>query len=358
MTRAAQRTDGARRQPGTRGLRSGLVLALALAACGGGNEMELRPVGASSDDHGYADLIAAIEEQSKQPTSPTHYRDFVERVQVLSPRFNEEMREIAELYTAFRALPVIEAHLDRPRSEQLGLLAKTVFPTAFGLEPNDDESVDGYLQRLCGVEDPLSCKQYVPEGWPVVMSARARRSLKHRAQEALDGCGLCPDEASHRAYLEKFSKLAAKEDAYAARVDRRFRTDRWPVTGQNGGEPWAGYPLFALVGDGKAVFGDEELAPGKWAEPLAARRGDAKTLGVHLLPDTKVQTLRVLAADAAAAGFTQIALQARRSEYPYEIRQYAISLGRKGARVDVRDIDSVQILVRALDLNKSPAPRL
>lgn len=337
------------------------VLAVALVAtcaCGGGNEMELRPVGEATEDHGYAELIAAIEEQSKEPGSPQHYRDFVEKVQGLSPRFNEEMQEVAELYMAFRALPVIEAHLDRPREEQLELLAKTVYPTAFGFEPRDAESVEEYLARLCGVEKPLSCKQYVPEGWPVILSARARRALKFRAQEALDGCGLCPDEASHRKYLEKFSSIAAKEDAYAAEADERFRADRWPVTGQTGGQPWGDHPLFELIGDGKATLRGEELPPGKWAAPLAERRADAAVLGVHLLPGTKVSTLRALARDAAAAGYEQLALQARRVGFPYELREYRIALASRGPRIDVRDIDSIQILTRALDLFDGPTPRL
>ena len=56
-------------------------------------------------------------------------------------------------------------------------------------------------------------------------------------------------------------------------------------------------------------------------------------------------------AAAARAGYRTVALQVRGKTYPYALGEYRIAAARggRGESVDIRDVDTVQILVRALD---------
>jgi hypothetical protein len=325
-----------------------LLPLLALAVGCTGREVELLQPAPDENDHGRAALLAAVEEHAALPPSPAAYRAFTTKVDALRPRFNAEVSDHAGLYVAFFALPVLEAQLERPRPEQLEALALTVLPAAFGVQPRPQETVRDYLLRVCGREQPLDCKDWVPEGWPVMLLARARRELKHKAGEALSTCTICGDESRYEQMLAHFSELVAKEDAHAKLMEDEYVPSAWPTAGEHA-DAWAGAPLFAIDGDGNARLGDETLPPGSWRLALrGARAGGNTTLGVHLRPRDRLKTLRTVAADAAAAGYTELALQVRRHGFPYPLAQYRISL-RAGRRVDVRDTDTIQILARALD---------
>ena len=80
--------------------------------------------------------------------------------------------------------------------------------------------------------------------------------------------------------------------------------------------------------------------------------GDVLVLGVYLLPAAYVSAARMLLAEARAAGFAQLALQVRATEYPYDLKEYRLTTGkqRSSVRVRVRSTDSIQVLVQGLDV--------
>jgi len=325
-----------------------------LAGCPG-KDVELLPPGADGSDHGQAALIAAVESYNGKPATPAGYRAFALEIDGLRPIFNEEVGEFADMYLSFLALPILEAQLDRPRDQQLEALALTVFPTAFGVEPRAGEAVRDYLLRLCGESKPLECREYAPEGWPLILSAKVRRTMKHRAQGALDSCSICGERATYVGILEKFDTGAAKEDALAAEHEDEYDPHRWPMSGESAA-PWSGAPLFALV-DGDALLDGAPLPSGAWHPSLTAARHGTRVLGVHLTPSTQVRTLRVLATDATRAGYHELALQVRDRRFPYTLGEYRIALRGAAPRLDTRDIDTIQILARALDLTRSKTDR-
>jgi hypothetical protein len=332
------------------------VAVLLIAGACTGRDIDMVEVEPDDNDHGHAALLAAVEAHTKRPVTPEAFREFALEIRGIAPRFNEEISEFAELYLAFAALPVMQSLVDLPRDEQLDRLALTVFPTAFGLEPEPGETAYDYLLRLCGEAQPLECKEYAPQGWPVVLVAKARRKLKHRAQEALSGCNICGNEDTYTGILEEFGETVAKEDAYAALHEDDYLPEKWPLAGP-AAEPWSDAHVFALAG-GDATLDAEPLPTGRWVKPLAAARDGDTVLGVHLRPTAKVRELRVIAGDASKAGYRELALQVREKSYPFERKQYRLQLTGRATRVDVRDIDTIQILARALDpmaARKTPA---
>jgi len=327
-----------------------LALSALLALTTGcpGQQIEMVERKPDDNDHGHAALLAAVEAHTAVPPSPVAFREFVLQIAQLRPRFNEEVSDFAELYLAFSALPVMESLVDLPRDQQLHALALTVFPTAFGLEPIAGEKPRDYLLRLCGEQQPLECKEYVPEAWPVVLSAKVRRKLKFRAQEALSGCNICGNEETYTGILERFSDKVAAEDAFAALNEGDYFPSAWSIAG-GAAATWSGAPVFAIDGDGDAVFEGEELPVGSWQQPLKQGRQGRAVLGVHLRPDDRVRTLKTIATDASRAGYSELALQVRAHGFPYVLSEYRIGLRGRGKRIDVRDVDTIQILARVLD---------
>ncbi len=323
-----------------------VALAVVLAGCPD-KEIEVVKPGPATNDYAYKDLLAAVADHATKPVSPEEFKAFADRVGQLRPRFNEEIRELADMYLAFAALPVLQQQLDRPRDEQLHALALTVYPTAFGVGARDGESARDYLLRLCGEELMFECRDIVPEGWPVLLSAKVRRKMKQKAQTALKNCVTCADKAIYQQRLDDYKKSVTAEDAYAKEHESDYSPRAWAMSAGNV-RPWSGAVVFALDG-GEPLLAGKPLPTGSWVEPMADARGDARVLGVHLKPGARVDQLRAIAKDAAAAGYDELALQVRDRQYPYELGEYRISLARKGKRIDVRDIDTVQILARQLD---------
>jgi hypothetical protein len=326
------------------------MVAALLAGCPG-REIQIVGRGDGGHDYGYDQLLAAVARHAEQPVSPDQFRQFVGQVDQLAPQFNEDTEQRAELHTAFFAIEVVRAQREHPPAQQLSALALSVFPTAFRVTPRADESERAYLLRLCGTEKPDECRAIVPEGWPIVLTARARRRLKERAVEALSNCRRCEDVSTFSAELEAFSAEVKELDAEAARRRDDFSPRRWPVAAAQG-QPWPDQaPLLSIAADGEARLNGEPVPPERRPERLRALRKDGRTLGVHLLPSDRVGTLRAIGAEARRVGYQVVALQARERQFPYPVRAYPLSVGRgRGARrADVREVDTIQILVRSLD---------
>lgn len=332
--------------------RLAVPLAVGLAAAGllgcSGKSLETVDQDEPASDYGQGDLMAAVAEAAKAPTSPQAFRALAVRVEELRPRFNDRVAEIAELQLAFQALGPLTAQLAEPPEAQLAALATTVWPTALRVEPEKGETPRQYLERVCSGPLAGECKYVVPEAWPVVMSAKVWRRLKTRARDAYADCFRCQDDPTYAAALETYDRHDTEWQSRARTYGDRAAPSFWPRAGGHAA-PWSGAPLLELGTDTVSLAG-EDMGDDEWRRMLRERRGDATVLGVHLRPRQEVRTLRAALADAAAAGWHEVALQVRDGSYPWELREYRLATRRKGAPLQVRDVDSIQVLVQALDV--------
>jgi len=241
------------------------------------------------------------------------------------------------------------AQLDRPLDEQMAALALTVWPTALHVAPRPGEAARAYLERACAGPLAAECKYVVPEYWPLVLTGRVWRRMKNRARDAYSDCRPCKQDPSYAALLEEYDLRESRMNRLVTAEKGRVGRDAWPEAGANGAAP-LGAPILDLVPDPPHFMG--EPVEGNWRERVrASRRGNGrdKVLAVHLKPRSEVRVLRDVLRSALAAGYKTVALQARQREYPYLLREYHLALRGGGRAVDVRDVDTIQYLVRTLD---------
>ena len=330
-----------------------LALAAAIAAASGACQQRKIDVvqgnGDRTGDYGRQALRAAVQKFRSAPRSPEAYRALAVEVDRIRPAFNQDVADEAERGLSFMALGPMAAQLDRPFEDQMNTLALTVWPTAIRLAPQANETARAYLERACGTTMAAECKYVVPEYWPLVLSARVWKRLKDRARDAYGECRQCKQDPSFAALLEEDEQDASRVVRLAKAEEGRVERSAWPEAGENASE-WSGAPVLDLVPDPPMFMG--EPVEGSWRERVrASRRGNGKdkVLAVHLRPRAEVRHLRDALRSAAAAGYHTVALQARGHSYPYPLREYRLAARGTGRRVDVRDVDSIQYLVRTLD---------
>jgi hypothetical protein len=332
--------------PGRRSLAMAAI-AVALVGCKG-KEFRVIDEDHGADDYGQSDLMRAVSEMAAAPTSPLAYRAMAVRIEEMRYRFNERVTDMAELKLAFLALGPLTAHLVNPPDEQLAALATTVWPTAFRVEPEPQETPRQYLERVCTGPLGGECKYVVPEAWSIVMNAMVWRRMKLRAREAYSRCGLCVQDPSYQGALEAYDRWDTESQARARRLGDRASPQFWPRAGQHAA-PWSGAPLLEL-GDDTVSLAGEPMTDEEWRRLLAERRDGRTLLGVHLRPRQEVRVLRSALVDAARGGWTEVALQVREGTYPWTLREYRLSTRGKSGGVPVRDVDSIQVLIQALDI--------
>jgi hypothetical protein len=330
-----------------------LVMTAAVAASGGCGKKRIEVADQKEDttgDYGKVELDRAVTEFRKQPTSPQAYRAVAVEVARLDPVFNQPVRDVAERQLAFLSLEPMAAQIDKPGEQQLEALALTVWPTAFNVEPNRGESARAYLERVCAGPLATECKYIVPEEWPVVLSAMVWRRMKMRAREAYTQCRLCRQDPSYPAMLEKFDQYDNRAQAARAKLGDRADRDAWPEAGASMAA-WSAAPLLDLVADPFEWNGEE--FEGDWQDRISSRPAGADVLGLHVRPRTEVRHVRAVVAAAGRAGYRAVALQVRARAFPYTLGEYRIATARaaggRAESVDIRDVDTVQILVRSLD---------
>lgn len=326
--------------------RAALALVLGLSACTQ-DRMEVVDQASRADDYGRADLLAAIAAQAARPTDAAGYRAFAVRVAELRSRFNQGVADLAELELAFLAYGVMAAQLDAPPPAQLAALALTVWPTALRIEPKPGESTVAYLERVCTTELASDCKYVVPEEWPIVLSAMVWRRMKVRARDAYGDCRLCELEPSYIKVLEDYDRHDTAWQARVALLQDRIEPGYWPRAGGNAA-PHSGAPLLMLGAETVHLEG-APLQEDEWRRLLAERRAGRTVLGVQLRPRQEVRVLDAALLDAARAGWTELALEVRDGAYPWTLREYRIATQRRGRGLGMRAVDSIQLLVRALD---------
>jgi hypothetical protein len=322
---------------------------------------------AASNSYGQEELLAAVERFGQSQRTPADYRALAAEVERLTPQFNEVVAGEASRNLAFLALDPLDAHFDAPPAKQLEVLGLTVWPTALGEPPTPDEDAWAYSERLCA--GPLSeqCKQIVPEHRALILSQLVWRHFEERARSALKECKECEGDPRYPAALERFDQRESELSARAGEITRRAHPKHWPIAGEHA-SPWSQPPVVTVRDDGTARLDAQpekglearELPPGGWEEALTEVRNGGDTLGVWIAPGHDLGRLRRLGEAARTAGFRQLAIQARASQFPYELREYHVALARRST-VSLRDNDSVQLLISALDsglANDQPMPAL
>lgn len=312
-------------------------------------------------DYKRTELIKAAAEAGDHP-SPKAFRRFAARVAELAPGFSESVRAEAERALVFMAADPMAALVDKSPIEQRDALATTVWPTAFGVEPKSGETPAAYVERICRDDLALDCKYAVPEYQPVLLSSLAWRKLKERARDSYKTCDQCGNDARFERVLQRYDKYDRIMSGRAGNAADRAHPRAWPFAGKNG-RRWSGAPVLAIKLSGKATFRGKSTKPGKWRDAIARSAAATEPLGVYLHPKDRVSTLRGVMADAASAGYSEIALQARVPEYPFELREYRLvtkpGKGSKIKKLMVRDIDTIQVLVQTLNANTDPdGPKL
>ncbi|HUH04501.1 MAG TPA: hypothetical protein VML75_21040 [Kofleriaceae bacterium] len=338
-----------------------VALALPLPSLAGCPQDEIRVRAGDPDepgDNGRQALLEAGALMRQTPTSPEAFGVLYQRVEELRPWFTKETTELAERTLAFAAVPVMEAVATRPADEQARALALTVWSAAFRTAPFPGEDPDGFTRRLCGEILRTECGDIVPQYWTLILSQLAWRRFGERARAMFNHCPECRVDSGYRAALEILSRRNEELLVTRARLGDAVQHTSWPVAGEHA-VAWTNPPLFQRTPpetffDGAAIMG------GTWAETLHDGRAGRTVLGVYVRPSERVEMVREIAGVAAAAGFTEIALLARAPAFPYDPREYRVGIGKraKGPRVRVRDMETVQALVQALDATLARAERV
>ncbi len=308
-------------------------------------------------DYGRQALHAAVEKFRAAPRSPDAYRALAVEIERLRPAFNKDASDEAERHLVFLALGPMAALFDRPLGEQQNILAVTVWPTALRLEPKPGETARQYLERACADKIAAECKYVVPEYWPLVLSQRVWRRFKNRARDAYGNCRPCAQDPSYAALLEDYDQHDSVLTRLARESEKLVERSAWPEAGANA-DDWSAAPVLDLVPDPPTLAG--EPVAGHWADRLRANhvRPGGPVLGLHLRPRSEVRHLRAVLRAAAAAGYRTVALQARRSDFPYNLAEYRLVTRGAGHPVEARDVDSIQFLVRSLDAAAARSPTL
>lgn len=309
----------------------------------------------SEDGFGRQEVLAAVERFAKSERSPVQYREMAVAIRELAPRFDEQVAEEAERNLVILALKILEARYEESMDAQLEALATTVWPTALELDvkldPRPGESAAAYAERLCQKPLALECKEVVPEYRSLVLGALVWKRLSERARGIVEVCKPCRESGGFTEAARTYERHALDMSKQVRQAGGRSKPGHWPKAGDNAA-PWPDdTPLVTMQSSGEAMLNKEPILPGTWGKVLAKARKQGRVLGVHMKPGARVSDLRVLVGQAADAGFDQIALQVRTPDYPYEVAEYRIGTGknRDSRLVRVRDVDTIQVLVQALD---------
>ena len=234
-----------------------------------------------------------------------------------------------------------------------------MWPTILGVEPEDGEDPEAFAERICATEMASNCKHVVPRYRALILSAAVWRELEDRAREAISDCRTCRDDATYADSLEKLDAREKEIGARAALAEDIAHPKSWATAGDHAA-PWSEPLLLTVERGGTITLGGEPVATGGLRKALLAaakeRAAPSKSsqlvLGVYLRPSARVSDVRAIITDAAAAMFSHIALQVRAAAYPYPLREYRLATQKRrgSGKVRVRDVDTVQILVQALDV--------
>lgn len=325
-----------------------LLAVMPLIALGCENKEISVTSGTDKRAYGRDKLLSAVEAFSKSDRSPEKYRAFADTVELLQPQFNDVVRDEAERHLAVLALTPLEANYKHPPDTRLKTLGTTVWPTALKEMPKPDETAHAFAERICGGGMALECQNVVPEYRALQLSAVVWDRFLERARTAIQSCQPCVGQKHYRDVLDKYTRYERDLSGRAAKASNLGKPSRWPLAGEHA-QPWTNAPLLELADKGPHLFDGAAMEPGDWTPVLTAARADHEIMGVFIKSSARVSELRAALAEAQKAGFEQIALQVRIRQYPYSLAEYRLSTTPGEQTVRIRDIDTIQILIQALD---------
>ena len=157
---------------------------------------------------------------------------------------------------------------------------------------------------------------------------------------------------SWRASARGWEELETSNNTWLKDVERSSLPSNWPVAGP-AGQPDCDLPALELSNLGELLIADQPISSSMRAKALRAlvssQTGKSKELALHARPEVTIARLRELVAELQRAGASAVALVTREPRYPWERRLYRVAVG-KGRRVEATGNDTVQVLLRQIDL--------
>jgi hypothetical protein len=349
----------------------GAVVALGLVgilpACGQ-DKIEVRKGATSDYNHGA--MLAAVDRFVAEGRTPEAYATLSRTAFELRPGMDRSVAKEAELKLIVLALGPVQAVRARPMSEQIDVLALTVWPTllapafeaddlvvkrdasAAAMMPRAGEGGGGYLLRLCGGPLSSDCKQVVPELQGPIVAAIATRRATERVRNALSDCVMCGADAGWNEAVRAWEALDRIASASIHDIEHRADPDNWPVAGE-AAEADPGLPEAEINEIGEVVIGGQAYGASERVSALRDLRGKSEMIALHLRPELSLAQVRALLGDVRKAGANRVAVVARDGRYPWGRKIYWVADG-VGTRAGLRPTDSLQLLLHAVDAVASP----
>jgi hypothetical protein len=343
-----------------------LAAALALVACKH-EAIEVRQEGAA--DYNRKALLAAIDRYNAAGQTAAAYGQLAADVGALRTGMDETVAAEAELQLTVLALVPVDAARRQPIEARAAALATTVWSTALAgsVEAPDPqlgphragdpalagESVEAYVTRLCGGPLAVSCMLVVPEAQAELVEAEAMRRFARRAKHAVGACPECVSEPAWARSVERWETLERDTSAAAAMAIEAARPGRWPIAGP-AAAPWTAAPRLSIADDGGWTLDGRAIPPDAQGRGLSEFRTSRNVLAVHIAPGARADVLAALIDAAGVAGFAEVAVEARLPVYPWRRMAYRFATGARGKRPPWRPVDTVQVLLRAVDASIAP----
>jgi hypothetical protein len=365
-------------------MRPVVPLAACLVAAAGCGDPPIEVRTSDDSDYNRTELLEAVHRFVAAGRTPEAYGAFAREAERLRPGMDDAVADLAELELVALAAAPIEMMRDRPYGEQTDRLAPTVWPVAltptFRARPPDGwrdpdealavlregESTPAYIRRLCDGRYAVDCRQIVPEWQGPMLGTEAISRLTRRARAAIANCEEClPGE--WREALSRWEVLDREAALERATIEELGDRARWPSAGPGAG-PWSGgaepTPIVTveIVANGDWIVDGRPLDPTRRVEVLRDRRADTPaTIGVHVDPGASITIVDQVLPVASAAGYRELAIQARSDVYPWTLRAYRVPV--RASRPNAKELhrlgrvgDTVQIFVRSLDVHAATAP--
>lgn len=325
-------------------------------------------------DYNRGKVFAAIGAFTQAKQTPEAYWAMAQEMRALRAGMDELVADETERRLVVLALEPVAQYLDVPWSERARRLATTVW--SVGLAPSlarespdgrydreaarlapkvvdgKLEDADAYLLRVCRDVLPNECKYVVPEYQNAIVGALAARRFTERARAAVAACRECADPAWKR-FVERWEEVDRQFTGELRDIRQWSDPRRWPLAGDKS-LAWDGSVTLEIDEHGESLF--EGRAVGDVQEALKKAKQAHAEISVHLLPSATVQQYERLRLQAKAAGVGELALVVRSASYPWTKRVYRLSTA-AGVGHDLREADSVQLLLRRLDPTILSAPQ-
>ena len=344
-----------------------LSFILATTACG----QDVVKVSATPGaDYNRGAMLVAIDRFVAAGKSAPAFAALAAEVAKLRSGMDDTVAEETERKLLVMALTPVLATNKKPLAERADVLAATVWP--FGLAPalaadspdgrHDDhaaqlaphvgETTPAYLQRVCGGELAVECRNVVPEYQGAVVGAIAIHRYTERIRNSISTCLGCDNEPKWQAAVagwEAQDAAAALESHNAATIGS---PSNWPTAGAAAVMWPDALPLATIAENGDLVV-DGTAVPSNDRGPTLAKLASAHEgrVGIEISPIFPVARLTGIINVARTAGVPELLLLSRAPVYPWPRRGYRIDVASANptAHFSVRPMDTVHVLLRGID---------